>query len=111
MRPVPAACTLPTAEQPLRVAEFTELFAALLSGVERTSPTSLALDLRAGPAEEARVRDLAAKEAECCSFFSFAITRRTADRLRCEVRVPAAQAAVLDGLAGLAATAMTAGRS
>ena len=40
MRPVPAACTLPTAEQPLRVAEFTDLFAALLSGVERTSPTS-----------------------------------------------------------------------
>jgi hypothetical protein len=102
MRPVPAACTLPTAEQPLRLAEFTELFAGLTGGVQRTSPTSLALDLRAGAADEARVRDLAAKETECCSFFTFTLTRTAPDRLRLDVAVPAAHTGVLDGLAELA---------
>lgn len=30
---VPAACTLPTAERPLRLAEFEELFATAVRGV------------------------------------------------------------------------------
>lgn len=101
MRPVSAACTLPTAEQPLRVAEFEELFATLLTGVERTSPTTVVLDLRAGAAEEAQVRDLAARETECCSFFRFTLTHTGADRLRLDVAVPEAHADVLDGLTEL----------
>ncbi|WP_245718914.1 hypothetical protein [Micromonospora rhizosphaerae] len=36
---VPEACTLPTAERPLRVAEFDELFATALRGQTRLSPT------------------------------------------------------------------------
>ena len=43
---VPAdACTLPTAEQPLRVAEFDGLFATALRGMERGEPGWLRLNL------------------------------------------------------------------
>ncbi len=104
MRQVPAACTLPTAEQPLRIAEFAGLFATRLLGTDRTSPTTIVLDLRADVAAEAAVRDLAARESECCSFFRFTITRTSADRLRLQVEVPAAHADVLDGLTELAAS-------
>jgi hypothetical protein len=41
---VPAACTLPTAEQPLRVAEFDDLFATSVRAVDRVGPTVLRLD-------------------------------------------------------------------
>jgi hypothetical protein len=37
---VPEACTLPTVEQPLRVAEFDDLFATALRGIAR--PADLA---------------------------------------------------------------------
>ncbi|ACZ87769.1 hypothetical protein [Streptosporangium roseum] len=41
----PAECTLPTAEQPLRVAEFDALFAGALRGHQRLAPTHLRLRL------------------------------------------------------------------
>lgn len=45
---MPQACTFSTAQQPLRVAEFDELFAAVLSA-ERVEPTRLLLELEAAP--------------------------------------------------------------
>lgn len=46
---VPEACTLPTAQQPLRRAEFDELFASAVDNTERLSPQHLRLTLtRAG---------------------------------------------------------------
>jgi hypothetical protein len=42
------ACTLPTAEQPLREAEFNELFAGALRGMQRREPGCLRLYLDQG---------------------------------------------------------------
>lgn len=91
----PDACTLPTAGMPLRVAEFADLFASSLRGVSRPSPSSLRLTFVAGAAPA--VRELTARESECCSFFDFVLTGDVLD-----VGVPAAQVAVLDGLERLA---------
>jgi hypothetical protein len=64
----PAACTLPTPQRPLRLAEFEVLFASV-QRVSRPNPTQLHLTLPRG-AEDA-ARDLAERESACCSFFSF----------------------------------------
>lgn len=68
---VPAACTLPTAEQPLRRAEFDDLFAEDVVSVNQMSPLLLQLELRADSQVAARAASLAAKETGCCSFFTF----------------------------------------
>jgi hypothetical protein len=71
---VPAACTLPTAEQPLRRAEFDELFAEDVLGVNQLSPQQVRLELRPDAEVAARAASLAAKETGCCSFFTFGLT-------------------------------------
>lgn len=71
---VPDACTLPTAEQPVRASEFDSLFAHDVLGVARESPQRLRLELRADPAVAARAAALAAEETGCCSFFTFDLT-------------------------------------
>jgi hypothetical protein len=94
---IPAdACTLPTAERPLRVAEFDALFASALRGVERQAPNRLRLVL--DPAAADSVQQLVARESDCCSFFDFRFTPAN-DRLLLDVRVPASRIDVLDGLA------------
>lgn len=93
---VPEACVLPTAERPLRLAEFDRLFATALRQRVRLAPTRLRL--RLDPAAEAVARDLLARETECCSFFTFTFGR-DADALTVDVEVPSAHASVLDGLA------------
>ena len=98
------ACTLPTAQQPLREAEFDALFTTALRGLERPAPTWLRLDLHASPGTEEATRDLIAREASCCSFFDFELTD-SAGGLRLDVRVPQARVEVLDGIAGKAAAA------
>ncbi|MEV6282629.1 hypothetical protein [Kribbella sp. NPDC051770] len=89
---VPDACTLPTAEQPLRVAEFDRLFARALRGVRRTGVTTLELDLAADA--RAEVEELVARESECCSFFTF----RVEPGVLLVIDVPAERAGVLDAL-------------
>jgi hypothetical protein len=94
----PSACTLPTAEQPLRVAEFDALFADALQAVVRPEPTRLRLELVFSPGNAARAAELAARENGCCSFFTFTLT--VADgSLALEVAVPAEHVEVLDALA------------
>ncbi|GIF23602.1 hypothetical protein BJ973_004211 [Actinoplanes tereljensis] len=96
----PEACTLPTVERPLRLAEFDDLFATALRGQQRLSATALRWDL--DPAAEAVARDLTSRESECCSFFSFGF--HLGDQsLRLDVEVPAAHVEVLDALARRAA--------
>jgi hypothetical protein len=95
------ACTLPSAEQPLRLAEFDELFATAVHGADRTSPTSLRLRLRAEPAVAARAADLVVRETQCCSFFTFTLTA-TGGQLSLEVAVAAEHADVLEALAARA---------
>ncbi|WP_371476479.1 hypothetical protein [Kitasatospora sp. NBC_00315] len=68
---VPTSCTLPTEQQPLRVAEWDALFAERLTAVDRPGPLRLHLVLAGGESVEERVRDLAARESGCCSFFTF----------------------------------------
>jgi hypothetical protein len=97
----PEACTLPTAVQPFRVAEFDELFASGLRGLERQAPTRLGLTLDA--AVEARARDLTARETDCCSFFGFTFTPGLDGEVHLQVTVPAAHTDVLDALAARAA--------
>lgn len=102
---VPEACSLPTVERPLRVAEFDGLFATALRGQQRLSPT--ALRWRLDPAAEPAARELTGRESSCCSFFSFSFVP-DGDAVCLDVRVPAAQVAVLDALAGRAAAGMAA---
>lgn len=102
---VPEACTLPTVERPLRLAEFDDLFATALRGQQRLSATSLRW--RLDPAAEETARDLTVRESSCCSFFSFALAP-DGDILQLDVQVPAAHVAVLDALADRAAAGMTA---
>lgn len=96
---VPQACTLPTEERPLRVAEFDDLFAVALRRQTRLSPTRLRWEL-AGVGEDV-VRDLAARESACCAFFTFDVSAGR-DGVRVEVTVPPAYVAVLDALAARA---------
>ena len=99
----PQACTLPAAERPMRAAEFAELFTTALRSAHRHAPTSLRLVLDSRC--EARVRDLVARESQCCTFFAFAVTA-AADGVHLDVQVPSTQIAVLDSLAERAAGAL-----
>lgn len=94
---VPDSCTLPTVEQPLRVADLEQLMTShLLAGV-RVSPTRLRLSLTPDPEVAARAAELAARESECCEFFTFTLRLARQD-VTLEVVVPEAQVAVLSAL-------------
>jgi hypothetical protein len=92
----PPACTLPTVEQPLRLAEFDTLFATGLEDLERPTPTLLQLRLAAEL--ESTARDLTAREAHCCSFFTFTFTTNSDGSLLLAVTVTEPHTAVLDTL-------------
>jgi len=94
-------CTLPSAERPLRLAEFDALFAAAVRRVETLGPTHARLHLTGPAGLEATVRDLIARETECCSFFAFTTTASSfaaVDHLTLVIEVPAAYAEVLAAL-------------
>jgi len=90
----PDACTLPTAERPLRVAEFDDLF-TLVVRAERRDPALLDLVLPGGV--EVTARDLARRETECCSFFTFEF-ESVGDYVVMHIAVPRERAEVLDAL-------------
>jgi hypothetical protein len=95
---VPAsACTLPTTEQPVRVAEFDSLFADQFTAAQRLDDTHARLTLTGSPGVARQAQDLADRETGCCSFFGFAISGER-DGVRIDITVPAAQAAVLEAL-------------
>ncbi|WP_181008081.1 MULTISPECIES: hypothetical protein [unclassified Streptomyces] len=100
---VSQSCTLPTTEQPLRVAEFDALFAERLTRSARPHRLRLHLTLTTGRGVEARVRELVARESGCCSFFTFTVTAE-ADGIGVDVEVDAAHEAVLDALQARATT-------
>lgn len=93
---VPSSCTLPTAERPLRVAEFDDVFRASTS-VERPSPEHMQL-LIADASRLEEVQDLARREASCCSFFVFDVAA-VDESVSLDVRVPVEHVDVLDALA------------
>jgi hypothetical protein len=95
---IPAACTLPTAEQPLRVAEFDALFATA-GHAERISRTLLRVTFTGGPDLFDTTRDLTDRESSCCSFFTFTLTTSEPATVTLDVEVPATRVDVLDALA------------
>ncbi|MGA5758758.1 hypothetical protein [Nonomuraea bangladeshensis] len=97
----PDACTLPTVERPLRVAEFDALFAGTVRAVRRPARERLLLELAFGPDNAATAAELAARESGCCSFFTFVLTI-AGGGLALEVAVPPEHVEVLDALAGRA---------
>jgi hypothetical protein len=103
---IPRECTLPTAERPLRLAEFDDLLGRVL-GVERPEPLRLRLRLPGGL--EPRIRDLTERESRCCSFFEFSLVRH-GEAVLLDIAVPRARVDVLDGLNALADRAAAAGR-
>lgn len=94
------ACTMPTAERPLRTAEFDDLFATAVRSVERRV-TGVRMHLRGGDGLADLVRDLTARETSCCSFFTFAIDGTDAD-LTLDISVPPARQEILEALAARA---------
>lgn len=98
---VPDACTLPTVEQPLRRAEFDGLFATTLA-VERRNERHVRFQLAGDGDLAERIRDLAAREIECCWFFAFSVTPQPGGRVDFDIEVPAAHIDVLDALIGRA---------
>ena len=103
----PDACTLPTAQQPLRVAEFDALFADHLASLEWHGRAALILDLRGAAGLADTVRDLVARESACCSFFGFTVTKRPGtdhvELVRLDVMVPPGREDVLAALGARAA--------
>ncbi|MDW5329646.1 hypothetical protein [Plantactinospora sp. KLBMP9567] len=99
---VPRACTLPTAEQPLRLAEFDELFASAVIRVESVDTSRVHLELRPEPTVAAGAAELMVRETGCCSFFTFSLTA-TGGQLALDVALPAGHADVLDALTARAA--------
>ena len=109
---VPDACTLPTVERPLRLAEFDDLFTTAVRQVDPVTPTHARMRLTGGAGLEATVRDLTARETACCSFFTFTVTRepaRDGEALTLDVEVPPRYADVLASLAERAVTTALAG--
>ncbi|WP_280504967.1 hypothetical protein [Nocardia farcinica] len=104
---VPGACTLPTVQQPIRIAEFDRFFTDSTHGLRRTGPTRL--ELLVDPAAELLARELAARESSCCSFFTFDFAQ-AGEHLVIGVGVPSAYVEVLDAFAARAQTAIGGGR-
>jgi hypothetical protein len=95
------ACTLPTGERPLRLAEFEELFARHLTDLSWAGDR-LRLSLAGGAGLRETVADLAARESECCSFFDFALSGSSSGAVVLDVGVPAGRREILEALAELA---------
>jgi hypothetical protein len=111
MPDVPDACTLPTADRPLRLAEFDALFATAVETVEPLDATHARMRLTGPAGLAATVRDLTARETACCSFFAFTVTGEPAasgETLTLDIHVPAQYA---DVLASLTERAVSAGKT
>jgi hypothetical protein len=106
---VPQSCTLPTQEQPLRVAEFDALFALAVHPAQRLGPTELRVHLPAGDDVAAVAASLIERETGCCSFFTFDL-RRSSRGTGLEVRVPESQRAALDAMQQRAEAAQAGGK-
>lgn len=90
---VPDACSLPSIDRPLRIAEFDQFFAGGVRLLRRPAPARLEL-LLTDEAEPVG-RDLAARESTCCSLFTFDFAVTT-DGVVMGVEVPGSSVDVLD---------------
>lgn len=95
----PDTCTLPTAERPLRRAEFDELFTTAVHDADRLTPTHLWVSLHGSEDLEPLVRDLVARETDCCTFFAFAVTTTGPGSVTLDIMVDEPHVSVLDAIA------------
>ena len=100
------ACTLPTVDRPLRLAEFDDLFATTLRSIENTGPTHARLLLSGEAAVAERTQLLADAESSCCSFFTFSVNTVELGLVAFDIEVPAAYTDVLAGLVARADAAL-----
>ena len=91
------ACTLPTAERPLRQAEFDRLFASGVRSAARVDRRQVRLELVPEAAVAAQAADLVVRETECCSFFRFSLTA-TGGQVSLDIAVPDQHVDVLEAL-------------
>lgn len=94
---VPDACTLPSAQQPLRLAEFDDFFATSVQSVDRLGPGRVRLVLEPSAGTAARAADLTFRETGCCSFFDFTL-QMSGGALALLIEVRPGHADVLDAL-------------
>lgn len=101
---VPQSCTLPTVEQPLRVAEFDSLFSETLVSVERRATAHVRMILAGDDSLPDRAQSLGNRETACCSFFAFTVQRLPSAEgvepvsVTVDIVVPTGQASVLAAL-------------
>ena len=104
----PEACSLPSADQPARVAEWDALFAGAVCEVSPiTGGVRFAVDrTAAGPAA---VADLADRESQCCAFLAFTLVLGNGT-VTLDVTSDSGHAEVVEALAGRAAALAGSGR-
>ena len=96
-------CTLPTEARPLRLDEFDDLFRSGLTNLT-VRGAAVTMRLRGDAGLRERVLDLTGREAECCSFFTFAVDGRDGE-VDLTITVPPARRGVLDAVVVRAAEA------
>ena len=89
------ACTLPTVERPLRLAEFDALF-ALVESIEYDGNVAR-MHFSGPPTLHDQIVDLTERESQCCSFFTFAVDG-TASEVDLGITAPAAHAEIVAAL-------------
>lgn len=94
------ACTLDATGLADRFAEFQSLFTAALR-LHVREPSQLRLALSVTPEDELDVRELFAREAACCQFFSFTF-QRDGELLNVSMTVPDDGIPILDEFEALA---------
>jgi len=99
----PRACTLPTEDQPIRLAEFESLFAERLERVAWSDDRTAVFHLTGGHDVAALVRDLAERESSCCSFFTFEVVQSASSVVTMRVGVPRRYRTVLRAMVDQAA--------
>jgi DNA-binding transcriptional MerR regulator len=95
--PVPIACTLSPAEAVDRATVWADLLAQVTD--RQATVDGVRLRLPAGPDAAAHAAELAVREAECCAFFSFAVTVDSTGAWL-DVAAPPEGRTVLDALFG-----------
>jgi hypothetical protein len=99
---IPVACTLTAEQAPDRVAEWRDALA--VAQVRERTPEGYRLRFPKDAANASRLADLAAREVDCCAFFTFTVTLTNAE-LVLDVLAPAETRQMIGALFGPAADA------
>ena len=105
---IPATCTLPTAERPSRPADFDELFATAVRGMQTVAAGHVRIRSTGPVGLETWVRKLTTRET---TFNVSAEPATDGERVTVDVRVPAPNTVVLDSVVERARTVPAGGAS